>query len=148
MAPKTRSAARADREEANGGARLLAREETIEVEHNKSGIPFTIVALRTSGDRDPNLNWITKACASALGFSANATKIRLVWSIPLDDVGGTYDDDDFLVINTASHGIIFGESVSERILEAKKERPALAVHARWARRHTANSHSPFALASL
>ena len=143
MAPETQCTG--NESAAEGQGIVEDREEIIEVEHNKTGDPVTIVALKTSGDRDPDLNWITKACATALGFSTKPNSgqqtinIRPVWSFPSEDLATIYHKDEFLVVESASHKVVFGKTVSERILEAKREIPNLAIHVRWIQKGAAKS---------
>lgn len=150
MAPKTRQPRKGKQGKAKAQYEVQAT-EVIEVEHGQNGRVVTILALKTSDDQDPDLNWITKACAQTIGFPTElnpgeTTKIiKPVWSLPLTSVGATYDKDEFLVVDTASHGIVFGQTVSEKIAAAKRESPALAVHVRWVQEEIPSLRANFAV---
>ena len=127
MAPRTRQSSRNEQ----------ADTEHIRVQHHLNGQVITILALKTWDDRDPNRNWMTKACATKLGFSTSLNPgstmktIKPIWLLPLTQTGTTYHDDDFLLVDTALQDIVFGKSVSDRIVAAKRQSPGLAVHIRW-----------------
>ena len=111
-------------------------EEAIEVEHVQTGAFVIIVALKTSEDRDPNRNKMTRACANRLGISNKLKKFKPVWSLPVEGIGGTFDDDEFCIVDSASHEMVLGKSVSDMIFEKKREMSVLAIRVGWLRNGT------------
>lgn len=128
-------------EESHEGDSFQNNETAIEVQHHITREPIQIRALKTWGTRSQ----ITKACAESLGFSTTLKPgqtrktIKLIWSFPSS--GASFDDDKFVVVDSASHDILFNKEVSDRITEAEVEPAALAVYA-WMRRVAGSSREP------
>ena len=106
-------------------------EEVLEFEHVQTRALVVIVALKTSEDRDPNRNEMTRACATKLGISNKLKKFKPVWFLPVEGIGGSFNDDEFLIVDSASHDIILGKSVSDMIFERRREMPVLAIRVSW-----------------
>jgi hypothetical protein len=137
MAPTGRTSRANKRGRAREQDAFQNQEQVVKVEHRQAGRGVSITALTTWGDRGLDRNEITKACAESVGISTEPKQIlKLVWLIPGRPISF---EDDFVVVDSASHDIVFSKEASDKISTALQEVAPLAVTV-WMRKTAGSSH--------